>query len=433
MAVGFLPRRFALEAHGTDVRTELVAGATTFLTMAYIAFVNPAILQDAGMDFGAVFVATCLSAAFGTLVMGLYANYPIALAPGMGLNAFFTYGVVIGLDYSWQVALGAVFISGILFVILSVLPVREWLINAIPQTMKLAISAGIGLFLGIIALRNAGVIIPNPTTLVATGDLTAPQALLALLGFTAIIGLHARRVPGAVVVGILGITAIGIGLDVSPWKGFASLPPDPTPTLFALDIAGALEVGLISVILTFLVVDIFDTAGTLIGVAHQARLLDARGRLPRLKRALLADSTATVFGALAGSSPVTSYIESAAGTNAGGRTGMTAVVVAALFVLCLFLAPLAESVPSYATAPAILFVACLMARTLAEIDWRDATEFTPAVITAIGMPLTFSIADGIGLGFICYAGAKLAAGRFRECSPAVILIALVFVGKFALA
>ncbi|MEE9254913.1 MAG: NCS2 family permease, partial [Pseudomonadales bacterium] len=341
----FLLRRFELQAHGTDLRTEIVAGTTTFLTMAYIAFVNPAILQDAGMDFGAVFVATCLASAFGTLMMGLYANYPIALAPGMGLNAFFTYGVVIGLDYPWQVALGAVFLSGVLFVILSVLPVREWLINAIPQTMKLAISAGIGLFLAIIALRNAGVIVAHPETLVATGNLMAPEPLLALLGFTAIIALHARGVPGAVVIGILGVTAIGIAFDVSAWKGFASLPPDPTPTLFALDIPGALEVGLIAVILTFLIVDIFDTAGTLIGVAHQARLLDAQGNLPRLNRALLADSTATIFGALAGSSPVTSYIESAAGTNAGGRTGLTAVVVAALFILCLFLSPLAQSVP----------------------------------------------------------------------------------------
>ena len=428
----FLLRHFQLAAHGTDLRTEIVAGITTFLTMAYIAFVNPAILQDAGMDFGAVFVATCLASALGTLVMGLYANYPIALAPGMGLNAFFTYGVVLGLDYPWQVALGAVFLSGILFVILSVLPVREWLINAIPQTMKLAISAGIGLFLAIIALRNAGVIVADPVTLVATGDLMAPEPLLAFLGFTAIIALHARGVPGAVVIGILGITALGIAFDVSTWEGLASWPPDPTPTLFALDIVGALEVGLIAVILTFLIVDIFDTAGTLIGVAHQARLLDAQGHLPRLNRALFADSTATVFGALAGTSPVTSYIESAAGTNAGGRTGLTAVVVAALFIVCLFLAPLAQSVPSYATAPAILFVACLMARALADIDWNDVTESAPAVVTALGMPFTFSIADGIGLGFICYAAAKIMAGRFKECSPAVIVIALVFVAKFAL-
>ncbi len=432
MAFDFLPRYFQLEAHGTDIRTECVAGATTFLTMAYIAFVNPAILQDAGMDFGAVFVATCLVSALGTLVMGLYANYPIALAPGMGLNAFFTYGVVIGLDYTWQVALGAVFLSGLLFVILSVLPVREWLINAIPQTMKLAISAGIGLFLAIIALRNAGVITADPVTLVTTGDLMAPEPLLALLGFTAIIALHARGVPGAVVFGVLGVTAIGIALGVSDWKGLASLPPDPTPTFLALDIVGAMEVGLIAVILTFLIVDIFDTAGTLIGIAHQAQLLDPEGRLPRLRRTLLADSSATVVGALVGTSPVTSYIESAAGTNAGGRTGLTALVVAGLFIACLFFAPLAQSVPSYATAPAILFVACLMARTLAEIDWSDATEFAPAVITALGMPFTFSIADGIGLGFICYAAAKLMAGRFKECSPAVILIALIFVAKFAL-
>ena len=319
----FLDRYFGLAQHGSDVRTEVAAGATTFLTMVYIAFVNPQILAEAGMPFDAVFVATCLAAAFSTLVMGLYANYPVALAPGMGLNAFFSYGVVLGLGYEWEVALGAVFVAGILFLVLSVLPVRRWLIEAIPQGLKLAISAGIGLFLGIIALRNAGIIQASPATLVTTGDLMTPAPVLAVLGFSAIVALAAHRVPGAVLIGILGVTATGIALGVSGWQGIVALPPDPTPTLLALDITGALQTGMIAVILVFLIVDLFDTTGTLIGVAQQAHLLDAAGRLPRINRALIADATGTVGGALLGTSPVTSYIESAAGTAAGGRTGLT--------------------------------------------------------------------------------------------------------------
>ena len=426
-----LERWFHLSQHGSDVRTEAAAGVTTFLTMVYIAFVNPQILSDAGMPFDAVFVATCLAAAFATLVMGLYANYPVALAPGMGLNAFFSYGVVLGLGYEWEVALGAVFISGMLFLALSVLPVRRWIIEAIPKGLKLAISAGIGLFLGIIALRNAGIIQASQATLVTTGDLMAPAPVLALLGFCTIVALAARRVPGAVILGILGVTVAGIALGISDWKGIASLPPDPTPTLLALDIAGALQAGMIAVILTFLIVDLFDTTGTLIGVAQQANLLDADGRLPRIKRALIADSTGTVGGALLGTSPVTSYIESAAGIAAGGRTGLTAVVVAGLFLACLFFAPLAESIPSYATAPAILYVACLMAKALADVEWNDATESAAAVVTAIAIPLTYSIADGIGIGFLTYVVIKVLAGRARDCSPALFAVALLFAVKFA--
>jgi AGZA family xanthine/uracil permease-like MFS transporter len=422
---------FKLSEHGTTVRTEVLAGVTTFLTMAYITFVNPAILSDAGMDFGAVFVATCVAAAIGTFVMGFYANYPIALAPGMGLNAFFTYGVVLGMGHTWQVGLGAVFISGVLFVILSLLPVREWLINAIPKTLKMAISAGIGLFLGIIALKNAGIVVDHPATLVALGDLQSLPVLLAFAGFFVIVALDSRRIPGAIIIGILATTAVGVLLGVSEWKGLASLPPDPTPTLLQLDLGGALEVGLITVVFTFFFVDLFDTAGTLVGVAHRAGLLDANGRLPRLKRALLADSTATVAGGLLGTSTTTSYVESAAGVRAGGRTGLTAVTVGVLFLLSLFFSPLAQTVPAYATAPALLYVACLMARGLAEIDWEDATDYAPAVVAAIAMPLTFSIANGIGLGFITYAAVKLLSGKIQDCKPAVILIAVLFLVKFA--
>ena len=426
-----LEKFFDLRGHGTTVKTEVIAGITTFLTMAYIAFVNPAILSDAGMDFGAVFVATCIAAAIGTLIMGLYANYPIALAPGMGLNAFFTYGVVLGMGHTWQVALGAVFLSGILFVILSILPVREWIINAIPKGLKMAISAGIGLFLGIIALKNAGIVVDHPATLVTIGDLTAWPALLALVGFAVMVALDRLRVPGAVIIGILAITAIGVLLGVSEFKGIVDLPPDPSPTFLQLDLAGAFKIALLSVVFTFLFVDLFDTAGTLIGVAHRAGLLDPDGKLPRLRQALMADSSASVLGAAIGTSTTTSYIESASGIKAGGRTGLTAVVVALLFLLTLFFAPLAGTVPAFATAPALLFVACLMTRGLAEIDWEDVTEYAPAVLTALSMPLTFSIAHGIGLGFIAYAAVKILTGRISDCSVAVLVIAAAFVLKFA--
>ncbi len=422
---------FGLKERGTTVRTEVLAGLTTFLTMAYITFVNPAILSDAGMDFGAVFVATCVAAAFGSLVMGLFANYPIALAPGMGLNAYFAYAVVLGMGIAWQAALGAVFVSGILFVIISVLPLREWIINAIPRSLKLAISAGIGLFLGIIALKNAGIVVDNPATLVGLGDLTSWPAILAMLGFVVMVALDWRRVPGAVIIGILVVTLIGVLLGVSEFKGVVSLPPDPLPTFLQLDIAGALQLGLVTIVFAFLFVDFFDTAGTLIGVSHRAGLLDSKGRLPRLRRALIADSSASIAGSLLGTSTTTSYIESAAGIKAGGRTGLTAVVVAGLFLACLLFSPLAQTVPGYATAPALLFVACLMARGLAELDWEDVSEYAPAVVTAITMPLTFSIADGIGFGFVTYAAIKLLAGRPQDCSVAVYLVAVLFIAKFA--
>ena len=426
-----LERYFRLSAHGTTVRTEILAGITTFLTMAYIIFVNPAILSDAGMDFGAVFVATCLAAAIGTAIMGLYANYPIALAPGMGLNAYFTYGVVLGMGHSWQVALGAVFLSGVLFIILTILPVREWVINAIPRSLKMAISAGIGLFLGIIALKNAGVVVDHPATLVTLGALSSPPVLLAAAGFILMVALDAKRVPGAIIIAILATTMAGVLLGVSEFKGIASLPPDPSPTFLQLDIAGALQVGLLAVVFAFFFVDLFDTAGTLVGVAHRAGLLDAEGRLPRLKQALMADSVATVAGSTLGTSTTTSFIESAAGIKAGGRTGLTAVTVAVLFLASLFLSPLAGTVPAYATAPALLFVACLMTRGLAELDWEDVTEYVPGVVAALAMPLTFSIAHGIAFGFITYAAIKLLSGRAGEASVMVYILAALFVVKFA--
>ncbi len=421
---------FKLSENGTEVRTELIAGLTTFLTMAYIIFVNPMILADAGLDRNAVFMATCLAAAIGTAIMGLYANYPIALAPGMGLNAYFTYGVVKGMGLAWEVALGAVFISGVLFLLLSLFRTREWIINAIPRSLKLATSAGIGMFLAIIGLKNAGIVVDHPATLVGVGDLTQPAAYLAVLGFVIMVALDFRRIPGAIIIGIVVVSAIGIVAGVSPFNGIVSAPPSLAPTLMKFDIAAAFQIGLIGIVFAFLFVDLFDTAGTLVGIAYRAGFLDADGKLPRIRKALVADSVATMAGAALGTSTTTSYIESAAGVRAGGRTGLTAVTVAALFLLAIVFSPLATTIPAYATAPALVFVACMMARGLAEFDWDDVTEYAPAVVCAFAMPFTFSIATGIGFGFITYALAKIMAGRFNEASWPVLVIAAAFVVKF---
>src|SRR6266446_8171788 len=365
---GMLDRLFRLDENRTTVRIEIVAGATTYLTMAYIVFVNPLILANAGMDRGAVFVATCLASAFATLLMALLANYPLALAPGMGMNAYFTYSVVKGLHYSWEVALGAVFLSGCLFLILSLTRIRAWIVDAIPHSQKMAISPGIGLFLGIIALKDAGLIPASADTLVTLGDLKAPTTLLAAAGFLVMVALDRRAVPGAIIIAVLGSATAGILLHLSPFFGIVAPPPSLAPTFLALDLRGALDLGVAAIVFVFLFVDLFDNTGTLIGVAHRAGLLDKDGRLPRAERAFAAASLAAMGGAVLGTSTVTSYIESAAGVKAGGRTGLTGVTVAALFLLTLFLAPLAQSVPPYATAPALLFVACLMARGFAELD-----------------------------------------------------------------
>ena len=427
-----LEKLFQLSAHGTNVRTEIIAGLTTFLTMAYIIFVNPMMMADAGIDPGAAFVATCLAAAIGSLIMGLWANYPIALAPGMGLNAFFSYTVVGSMGYSWEVALGAVFISGFMFFLLSIFKIREWIINSIPMALRSAIAAGIGLFLALIALKNAGLVVDHPATLVALGDLTQPAPLLAALGFAIIVALAYRQVTGAVMIGILVITGISLIAGLSQASAVMSAPPSLAPTYMQLDIRGALEIGMLSVIFAFLFVDLFDTSGTLIGVAQRANLVDENGKMPRLGRALMADSTATMAGAALGTSTTTSYIESAAGTAAGGRTGLTACVVALLFLLALFFSPLAGAVPAFATAPALLFVAVLMTGGLVQVNWDDLTEAAPVVITAIMMPLTFSIANGIALGFIAWTVIKVFAGRWQDLNPSLYILAGLFVIKLAL-
>jgi AGZA family xanthine/uracil permease-like MFS transporter len=428
--VPMLEQYFGLQAHGTSIRTELIAGVTTFLTMVYIVFVNPVILGKTGMDQGAVFVATCVAAAVSTFVMAFYAKYPIALAPGMGINAFFAFTVVLTYKYSWQQALAAVFCSGVLFFLISVFRIRQYVIDSIPYNLKLAVSAGVGLFLGIIALEEAKVVVAQPATLVTLGDLTNPAAILMLLGFVLIAGLNYRGVLGATLIGILAVTFVGLPFGLAQFKGVVSLPPSIAPTFLQLDFSRIFEGTFLIVVFSILFVDVFDNAGTLIGVTHRTGLMK-HGKLERMKEALISDSFAAMFGALIGTSTTTSYIESAAGVAAGGRTGLTAAFVGLFFLLALLFAPLAGMVPAYASAAALLYVACVMARGLAEIDWDDITEFGPAVVTAITMPLTYSIATGIGLGFITYALAKLIGGRIRDASPAVIVLAVLFAIKFA--
>ncbi|MGX5174891.1 NCS2 family permease [Aliikangiella sp. IMCC44653] len=421
---------FKLSAHNTTVRTEIIAGITTFLTMGYIIFVNPDILAQAGIDRGAAFVATCVAAALATFAMGMFTNYPIALAPGMGVNAFFTYTVVLGEGYSWQVALGAVFLAGILFLILSVLPIREWIINAIPNSQKMAIAAGIGLFLAIIALQNMAIVVDHPVTLVTLGDITQPTVLLSIFCFLFILTLEVKNIPGSIIIGIIATTILGVLFGITEFQGVVSAPPSLAPTWAELDIAGAFEVGMIGIIMAFLFVHMFDTAGTLVTVANSANLLDKDGNLPRLNKVLLADSTTMAAGAVIGTSPTTSYIESTAGVKAGGRTGLTAVVVAVLFLASLFLSPLVSSIPSYATFPVLLFVATFMIKNLVNLDWDDITEYVPALVTVIVMPFSFSITDGIGFGIITYAALKLLTGQATKANIPVMIMALMFVSKY---
>lgn len=424
---------FKLSENGTNVRTEIIAGLTTFLTMAYIIFVNPMILADAGMDHGAVFVATCLAAAIGCFIMGFVANYPIAQAPGMGLNAFLTYAVVMGMGYTWQVALAAVFVSGVIFIFLSIFKVREWIINSIPMSLRVGISAGIGLFLAFIALSNAGIVVSNPATKVSLGDITAIGPILGALGFFLTVALVHRGVKGAVMIAILAITAIAIVIGDVQYGGIVSAPPSLAPTFMQLDFSAVFEIGMISVVFAFLFVDLFDTAGTLVGVATKANLIKEDGKLPRLNKALLADSTATSIGALLGTSNTTSYVESVSGVAEGGRTGLTAVVVGVLFLLALFFSPLAGMIPAYATSGALFYVAILMMSGLVGIDWRDLTEAAPVVVTCLLMPLTYSIAEGISLGFIAYAAIKLLSGKGRDVSIAVWVMSVIFILKYIFA
>jgi AGZA family xanthine/uracil permease-like MFS transporter len=422
-------RFFRISESGSSVRMEILAGLTTFLTMAYIIFVNPAILGDAGMPKEAVFVATCLVAALASLIMGLYANYPIACAPGMGLNAYFAYTVVKGMGFTWQAALGAVFISGCLFMLVTLFRVREVIVKGIPHSIRVAITAGIGLFLAIISLKTSGVVTGNPATLVTLGNLHDVHVLLAVIGFFAIVTLDFLRVRGAILIGIVGVTVLSFFFGGNQFHGIVSAPPSISPTLFHLDIRAALSTGVLNVVLVFFLVELFDATGTLMGVANRAGLL-VEGKLDRLNKALLADSSAILAGSLLGTSSTTAYIESASGVQAGGRTGLTALTVAVLFLASLFFAPLAGVVPAYATAPALLYVSCLMLRELGSLPWDDATEVIPAALTALMMPFTYSIANGVAFGFISYAGLKLLTGRAREVKLVVWVIAAVFLFRY---
>ncbi len=430
-SVSVLERLFKLSENKTTFRTEVLAGITTFLAMSYIIIVNPMILSATGMDHGAVFVATCLAAAIGCVVMGIIANYPIALAPGMGLNAYFTYSVCLGMGVPWQTALAAVFVSGLVFIAISMFKIREAIVNAIPMSLKFAIGGGIGLFLALVALKNAGIIVDNPATLVGLGDLKQPSVLLALLGFLLIVVMHHFKVRGAIVISILAITGIATVLGYNEFKGVVGEIPSLAPTLMQMNFEGLFTASLIGVIFVFFLVDLFDSTGTLVGVSHRAGLLKD-GKLPRLKKALFADSSAIVAGAALGTSSTTPYIESSAGVAAGGRTGLTAVVVGILFILCLFLAPLAQSVPGFATAPALLFVGVLMIQGITNIDWEDITEAVPAFLTIIFMPFSYSIADGIAMGFISYALIKLFTGKAKTVPYMVWIVAALWVLKFAL-
>ena len=432
-----LERLFRLSASGTTVRTELLAGATTFLTMAYIAVVNPTILGEAGLPVAAVAAATCLAAGIGSILMGLFANYPLALAPGMGLNAYFTYTVVLGMHVPWPVALGCVFLSGVAFLLLTLGGVRQMILAAIPRPLLAAIGAGIGLFIAFIGLRNAGIVVASPATTVALGDLHAPATLLAVAGLTITAGLLAWRVKGAVLVGILVTTAGGWAL------GLVHAPPAPydlaalTATAFRLDIPGALGIGghgaltaLAEIVFVFLFVDLFDNVGTLVAVTQKAGLIGPDGSIPRLNRILLVDSLATMIGALAGTSTTTSYIESAAGVAAGGRTGLTAVVTGVLFLALVLAAPWAGVIPAAATAPALILVGAMMMAPLADIAWDEPADAIPAFLTLAAIPLTFSIANGLAIGLTAHAALKLVRGRARPADAPLYILAALFIARF---
>lgn len=425
-----LERIFKLKANKTSVKKEFLAGITIFVTMSYIIFVNPQMMAESGMDYGASFVGTCIAASIACLFMGLYANWPVGLAPGMGLNAFFTYTVVGGMGYPWQIALGAVFWAGILFTIMSVTPLRKWMLEAIPISLRIAMGSGVGLFIGLIGLKNGGIIIGDSNTLLALGNLTEKSTLLSVLGFLIISVLSIRKISGSIIIGIFIITFIAILLGLIEFKGIISSPPDFLPVLFKLDIVGALDVAMISVIISFLFVNFFDTTGTLLGIANRAKLTNKLGEIKNIDKALKADSSSSVLGSFFGCAPVTSYVESSAGVEIGGRTGLTAVITGLAFLFSIFFSPLAEIVPSYATAGVLIYVAIIMLGDIKRLDWSDNTEILPALIIIIMIPLTFSIANGIALGFISYSVIKLTSNRYKEISSGAWFLTVIFLAKF---
>ena len=425
-----LEQIFKLQDNNTTIKRELLAGFTTFITMAYIIFVNPQIMSASGMDQGAIFVGTCIAAAIACLIMGLLANWPVGLAPGMGLNAFFTYTVVGEMGYSWEIALGSVFIAGVLFFIISVTSLRRWMIDSIPLNLRIAMGSGVGLFIGFIGLRSGGIIVSNDATFLSMGDFTQMETLLAAFGFLLISVLSIRKVTGAIIIGILIVTLFALSIDLIEFNGLVSYPPPLAPTFLKLDILGALDVTMIAVIMSFLFVNLFDTTGTLLGVASRANLTDISGSTQNLNQALKADSGASIFGTFFGCSPVTSYVESSAGVEAGGRTGLTAITVGILFIVAIFFSPLAMIIPSYATAGALIYVAILMLSSMEKLNWSDLTELLPALIIVVMIPLTFSIADGIALGFLSFIVMKIGSGELKKISLGAWFLTILFLSKF---
>ena len=428
--IHFFENHFKILAAHSSVKTEINAGVTSFLTMAYILLVNPSILGSVGMDPGAAFVATCLASALGCLLMGLMANYPIAVAPSMALNAYFAYVIVGGLGYSWQHALGAVFLAGILFLLMTVLGARQWIIRAIPESLHIGVCAGIGLFIGMLAFKSAGIVVASPQTLVSLGPITSLPAILFLLGFCLIVGLDHLRVPGAIIIGILATTLLGLFTGQTVFHGFMAAPPSLSATWLQFDIHGLWEGNGPAIVFSFFLVALFDAAGTLVGVLQEPLFKNDPHRSLRMSRALAADSIATIAGAALGTSTLAPYIESSAGIRAGGRTGLTSLVVAGFFILALFFSPLADTIPSFATAPALLFVACLMIKSLVHVDWDDLSECIPSMVTFLMIPFSFSIADGIGLGFISYCLIKIFCGKFKDLNPMLVGLSVVFILYF---
>lgn len=425
-----IERFFRLKENQTTVRAEFLGGLTTFITMAYIVVVNPQILSKAGMPVDGVLFATCIASAAATLVMGLYANYPIALAPGMSLNAYFTYSVCLGMHIPWRTALGVIFFSGIFFLILTVTRIREQIVNGIPECLKHSTAGGIGLFIAFVGLRNANLVVANPATFVSLGSFANHEAQLALAGLVLILILMARKITGAILIGVLGTTLLGILRGMASWPASIFSLPHPSSTWLQLDLRGALHLGLLEIVFVFLFVDLFDNVGTLVGVCEQGGFVKD-GKIPRVGRALISDAIGTTFGALTGTSTVTSYIESAAGVAAGAKTGLSNVFVAALFLLAAFCAPLAAAIPGYATAPALIVVGALMTESIGRVRWNDFTESIPAFVTLLATPLTFSIATGLSLGLISYTIVKVAAGKFREISPVIWILTLLFILRYA--
>mgnify|MGYP001451068233 FL=1 len=421
---------FKLKSNNTSVSREILAGVTTFVTMAYIIFVNPQMMAVSGMDLGASFVGTCLAASIACIIMGIYSNWPVSLAPGMGLNAFFTYTVVGEMGYSWEVALGAVFLAGVLFFIMSVTSLRRWMLDSIPLNLRVAMGAGVGLFIGFIGLKNGGLIVSNDATFLSLGDLTNLETLLAAFGFLIICSLSVRNVPGAILIGVMLVTISGIFLELVEFERLVAMPPSIAPTLMKMDVLGALDIAMLSVIMSFLFVNLFDTAGTLLGVATRAKIIDEHGNARNFDKALKADSGSSIFGTFFGCSPVTSYVESSAGVEAGGRTGLTTVVVGILFLIAIFFSPLAAIVPAYATAGALIYVSILMMSGMEKLNWSDLTELLPALVIIVMIPLTFSIANGIALGFLSYVVLKISSGEIKNISSGAWFLTVVFVSKF---